>query len=125
MNKAAQQLGRLGGKTKTEAKSEAAKKNGAKGGRPRIWFFDGDFVNILAITPGSAALQAGRIHLQIKSDTILDVMGNEVEITQPDCDTVGWGSLSGKKEEMVLINGHAITKKAWLDSAIAAARKFK
>lgn len=33
-NKAAQQLGRKGGKTKTEAKAEAARANGAKGGRP-------------------------------------------------------------------------------------------
>jgi hypothetical protein len=33
-NKAAQSLGRLGGKAKTEAKTEAARANGAKGGRP-------------------------------------------------------------------------------------------
>jgi len=35
MNKAAQQLGRIGGKKTSEAKSAAAKANGAKGGRPR------------------------------------------------------------------------------------------
>lgn len=35
MNKAAQQLGRLGGKKTSEAKAAAAKANGAKGGRPR------------------------------------------------------------------------------------------
>ena len=34
-NKAAQALGRLGGKKTSEAKSAAAKANGAKGGRPR------------------------------------------------------------------------------------------
>lgn len=33
-NKAAQQLGRLGGKVTTEAKAEAARANGTKGGRP-------------------------------------------------------------------------------------------
>ena len=36
MNAAAQQLGRLGGKSKSEAKSAAARKNGKKGGRPRV-----------------------------------------------------------------------------------------
>lgn len=35
MNKAAQQLGRLGGRKTSEAKAAAAKANGAKGGRPR------------------------------------------------------------------------------------------
>jgi hypothetical protein len=35
MNKAAQKLGRLGGKKTSEAKAAAAKANGAKGGRPR------------------------------------------------------------------------------------------
>ena len=35
MNKAAQQLGRLGGKKTSEAKVVAAKANGKKGGRPR------------------------------------------------------------------------------------------
>lgn len=35
MNRAAQQLGRLGGKATSEAKAEAARKNGAKGGRPK------------------------------------------------------------------------------------------
>lgn len=35
MNRAAQQLGRLGGKQTSEAKVEAARKNGAKGGRPK------------------------------------------------------------------------------------------
>jgi len=35
MNRAAQQLGRLGGKKTSEAKAAAAKANGAKGGRPR------------------------------------------------------------------------------------------
>jgi general stress protein YciG len=39
MNKAAQSLGRLGGlasaKVKTEAKRDAARDNGKKGGRPR------------------------------------------------------------------------------------------
>jgi len=35
MNLAAQQLGRLGGKAKSEAKTKAARKNGAKGGRPK------------------------------------------------------------------------------------------
>lgn len=33
-NKAAQELGRLGGKVSSEAKAEAARSNGAKGGRP-------------------------------------------------------------------------------------------
>ena len=35
MNRAAQKLGRLGGKKTSEAKAAAAKANGAKGGRPR------------------------------------------------------------------------------------------
>lgn len=35
MNKAAQQLGRLGGKKTSEAKAAAAKANGKKGGRPK------------------------------------------------------------------------------------------
>lgn len=35
MNKAAQKLGRLGGRKTSEAKTAAAKANGAKGGRPR------------------------------------------------------------------------------------------
>ena len=34
-NKAAQQLGRLGGKVKSEAKSQSARENGKKGGRPK------------------------------------------------------------------------------------------
>ena len=34
-NKAAQQLGRLGGRVTSEAKAKAAKENGKKGGRPR------------------------------------------------------------------------------------------
>lgn len=36
-NKAAQALGRLGGKAKSEAKTETARKNGAKGGRPGMY----------------------------------------------------------------------------------------
>ena len=36
-NKAAQQLGRLGGKAKTEAKTIAARANGAAGGRPGMY----------------------------------------------------------------------------------------
>jgi hypothetical protein len=35
MNKAAQQLGRLGGKKTSEAKSAAARENGKLGGRPK------------------------------------------------------------------------------------------
>jgi hypothetical protein len=35
MNKAAQALGRLGGKATSEAKAEASRKNGKKGGRPK------------------------------------------------------------------------------------------
>ena len=35
MNKAAQQLGRLGGLAKSKAKADAARENGKKGGRPR------------------------------------------------------------------------------------------
>jgi hypothetical protein len=34
-NKAAQQLGRLGGKKTSEAKKAASKENGKKGGRPK------------------------------------------------------------------------------------------
>lgn len=34
-NPAAQALGRLGGKAKSEAKTEAVRANGAKGGRPK------------------------------------------------------------------------------------------
>jgi hypothetical protein len=34
-NKAAQSLGRLGGKAKSDRKAEAARVNGKKGGRPR------------------------------------------------------------------------------------------
>ena len=33
--KAAQQLGRLGGKSKSKAKAKAARENGKKGGRPK------------------------------------------------------------------------------------------
>ena len=36
-NKAAQSLGRLGGKAKTEAKTSAARANGAAGGRPGMY----------------------------------------------------------------------------------------
>jgi hypothetical protein len=35
MNKAAQELGRLGGRVKSRAKAAAARLNGRKGGRPR------------------------------------------------------------------------------------------
>jgi len=35
-NKAAQQLGRLGGKVSSEAKTAAVRKNGKKGGRPKL-----------------------------------------------------------------------------------------
>jgi len=35
MNKAAQQLGKLGGKVKSEAKTKTAQENGKKGGRPK------------------------------------------------------------------------------------------
>lgn len=35
MNRAAQQLGRLGGQAKSAAKAAAAKENGKRGGRPR------------------------------------------------------------------------------------------
>lgn len=35
MNRAAQALGRLGGKAQSEAKAAAARSNGAKGGRPK------------------------------------------------------------------------------------------
>jgi len=35
MNKHAQKLGKLGGKKTSEAKATAARKNGAKGGRPK------------------------------------------------------------------------------------------
>lgn len=35
MNKAAQQLGRRGGRVKSEAKAAAVRENGKKGGRPR------------------------------------------------------------------------------------------
>lgn len=35
MNRAAQQLGRIGGKAKSAAKSAAAKENGKRGGRPK------------------------------------------------------------------------------------------
>lgn len=36
-NKAAQQLGRKGGKASSESKAAAARKNGAKGGRPGVY----------------------------------------------------------------------------------------
>ena len=35
-NKAAQALGRLGGQVKTKVKAQAARKNGALGGRPKL-----------------------------------------------------------------------------------------
>lgn len=35
VNKAAQQLGKLGGQVKSEAKTKAARLNGKKGGRPK------------------------------------------------------------------------------------------
>ena len=35
MNRAAQSLGRLGGKSKSAAKAAAAKENGKRGGRPK------------------------------------------------------------------------------------------
>jgi hypothetical protein len=36
VNKAAQQLGRLGGKKTSEAKARASRENGKRGGRPKI-----------------------------------------------------------------------------------------
>jgi hypothetical protein len=36
-NKAAQELGRKGGQAKSETKTETARANGAKGGRPRLF----------------------------------------------------------------------------------------
>lgn len=44
MNKAAQQLGRLGGSKKSEAKAKASAKNGKKGGRPRLVHMRGNKV---------------------------------------------------------------------------------
>ena len=41
-NKAAQQLGRLGGKVSSEAKAQAARANGAKGGRVGMYSVDSD-----------------------------------------------------------------------------------
>ena len=38
-NKAAQSLGRLGGRAKSEAKTETARANGAKGGRPKLFAY--------------------------------------------------------------------------------------
>lgn len=35
MNKAAQELGKLGGSVKSKAKAKAARENGKKGGRPK------------------------------------------------------------------------------------------
>jgi hypothetical protein len=35
VNKAAQQLGRLGGRVKSERKAAAVRENGKKGGRPK------------------------------------------------------------------------------------------
>lgn len=51
-NKAAQQLGRLGGSVSTEVKAAAARENGSKGGRPRK-------DEVLARTYGNAAKGAG------------------------------------------------------------------
>lgn len=46
-NKAAQQLGRLGGKSTSDNKAAAARANGAKGGRPKeIWKLYDDFVRL-------------------------------------------------------------------------------
>lgn len=38
-NKAAQALGRLGGKAKSEAKTETARANGKQGGRPKFYVY--------------------------------------------------------------------------------------
>jgi hypothetical protein len=35
-NKAAQEFGKLGGSSRSEAKTQASRSNGAKGGRPRV-----------------------------------------------------------------------------------------
>lgn len=45
-NKAAQELGRLGGQTTTEAKATAARTNGALGGRPARIQCDGKTVDV-------------------------------------------------------------------------------
>lgn len=45
---AAAALGRKGGKMKTAAKSEAARENGRKGGRPRVWSFRDPFAGWLS-----------------------------------------------------------------------------
>lgn len=60
MNKAAQQLGRLGGRKTSEAKAAAAKANGAKGGRPRK--------NPKAETPSEPANAGGEATAPQKSD---------------------------------------------------------
>lgn len=48
VNRAAQALGRKGGKAKSKAKAEASRKNGKKGGRPKkkkkhLCNFDAEF----------------------------------------------------------------------------------
>ena len=66
-NKAAQSLGRLGGKAKTEAKTSAARANGAAGGRPGMYSvtessgFAPPFCHEVKLSKGAATALAERL----------------------------------------------------------------
>lgn len=51
-NKHAQQLGKLGGQVKSKIKTEAVRKNGKKGGRPKITFSKMSYQNQIKVLEG-------------------------------------------------------------------------
>jgi hypothetical protein len=112
MNKAAQQLGRLGGKAKTKAKTEASRENGRAGGRPRRWFLDGEHWSMRALVRDSEGrCSIGRAYVKFNGDSILDLYDRPTSPI-PSGPTMGWGDLSG--DDMIEIGG-GITHRAWLE----------
>lgn len=119
-NKAAQELGRLGGKAKTEAKTQASRTNGAAGGRPRRWTCEHGYYSIRSLVPDGEAekLRIGVTVLEIRNGELFSPHSEE-RITPEACPaTRGWGDLSG--DDMVEIAG-GITHRRWLDDMIASA----
>lgn len=120
MNKAAQQLGRLGGKAKSEAKTEAARANGAAGGRPRRWTSEHGYYSLRALVPDGAKLKIGQLLLEIEGGKIIESHSGQEIVPAETHATAGWGDLSG--DDMVSLGG-CITHRRWVEDMLKAAAK--